>query len=582
MPSRKREKAACSHSLHLGSSPHAAEVGYKQPLRAQLLAATLPSGRIPKAFETGHSDDSLRCAPPPGTFSAPLVLPGDDLAYDPKYPAQSLRSFIHEKHRNEITRKRGTIYVIPPPAVANEVEFADSWIHPSEKAPSNPATLVEVEDIVSYLTAFFHPIPVKLFTEGLTFTTWSDDSELQSKGKSESKSNASQNLPQYIGLATTTSCTRIRCRPCPPSSPSSISSSRSEVNRLFPAQLQLSDLLDTLIGLLPSSAYAVILLTHHDLYESDTDDFVCGRAYGGSRVAVVSSTRYQPCLDTVQGIDSAHAWPASHCARHMAKLCGTNLKNLAKSEEIPASAPIFRAMDAYLSRPRIPSSSVKPRQLKPPQHSASYIRHLHRVCRTAAHELGHCLCLAHCVYYACLMQGTAGLDEDARQPPVMCAVCETKIGWAIDSAREKGAMGAALSRSGSGRGWRREREVKLVEVCEGWVGAAAEAAAKGNVGGSGRGNRDRGGDGDGDGDGGEGWRAMAAWLRARWEAETDVEAEAEFGGGEEGRSWADAGSGAGEVERKPKRKRGGITRPKGRSAGDGQDDNGVEVIDLTT
>lgn len=52
---------------------------------------------------------------------------------------------------------------------------------------------------------------------------------------------------------------------------------------------------------------------------------------------------------------------------------------------------------------------------------------LGRVCRTASHELGHCLGVDHCVYYACAMQGTASLAEDVRQPPYLCPVDLAKI-----------------------------------------------------------------------------------------------------------------------------------------------------------
>ncbi|OWZ23232.1 hypothetical protein PHMEG_0001894 [Phytophthora megakarya] len=52
---------------------------------------------------------------------------------------------------------------------------------------------------------------------------------------------------------------------------------------------------------------------------------------------------------------------------------------------------------------------------------------LARFCRTASHELGHCFGMDHCVYYACSMQGSAGLSEDARQPPYLCPVDLAKM-----------------------------------------------------------------------------------------------------------------------------------------------------------
>jgi archaemetzincin len=53
-----------------------------------------------------------------------------------------------------------------------------------------------------------------------------------------------------------------------------------------------------------------------------------------------------------------------------------------------------------------------------------------RVARTVTHELGHCFCLAHCAYYACLMQSTSGMAEDVRTPVYLCKVCLSKLTYA--------------------------------------------------------------------------------------------------------------------------------------------------------
>jgi archaemetzincin len=63
---------------------------------------------------------------------------------------------------------------------------------------------------------------------------------------------------------------------------------------------------------------------------------------------------------------------------------------------------------------------------------------LSRMCRTASHELGHCFGIDHCVYYACIMQGSASLSEDTRQPPYLCPVDCAKLVHATGStARER-------------------------------------------------------------------------------------------------------------------------------------------------
>ncbi len=74
---------------------------------------------------------------------------------------------------------------------------------------------------------------------------------------------------------------------------------------------------------------------------------------------------------------------------------------------------------------------------------------LSRICKTASHELGHCLGLDHCVYYACIMQGTASLVEDARQPPYFCPVCLAKV----------------LRATGTDEV---DRYTEMLKLCDGW------------------------------------------------------------------------------------------------------------------
>src|SRR5271170_949147 len=89
--------------------------------------------------------------------------------------------------------------------------------------------------------------------------------------------------PPFIGLRTLTEIVRIRTLP--------------SVNHIFKGQLNLDDLLDAAISILPDGAYALLFLVHQDLFESPEDEFFCGRAYGASRVAVVSIARCNPSLD---------------------------------------------------------------------------------------------------------------------------------------------------------------------------------------------------------------------------------------------------------------------------------------------
>ena len=196
--------------------------------------------------------------------------------------------------------------------------------------------------------------------------------------------------------------------------------------------------------MLPEDAYAMCLLVDHDIYESEDDDFCCGRAYGGSRVAVVQSARYNPLLDVQEKIDREHMWPLSHCKIFIDTLCAvediqamppTKLQ-LASSR----SGPMRAAVDAALQH-KSPNSSQELQALW-----------FSRLARTVSHELGHCLGIDHCTYYACNMQGTAGMKEDVRQPPYLCPVCEAKVGYAIAGERQGGGD--------------KERETWVTQRCE--------------------------------------------------------------------------------------------------------------------
>ncbi|KAL4942060.1 hypothetical protein BDV06DRAFT_222559 [Aspergillus oleicola] len=103
------------------------------------------------------------------------------------------------------------------------------------------------------------------------------------------------------------------------------------------------------MALLPSDAYALCLLLSHSLFESEDDEFVCGRA--------------------------------------------------------DPNAPLSAALAAFTST----------------KMSTPLTLWLSRVFRTMTHELGHC------VYYACLMQGSTSMQEDMRQPPFLCPVDLAKL-----------------------------------------------------------------------------------------------------------------------------------------------------------
>lgn len=417
----------CRHSsLSVTSSAHAAEVRYRRPTASQRAAAATPNGWRKKG--TKLSDDS-------STYPAPLVLPDDDLAVDPEYPPQSVRQWLDEDDCNAVTPKKNVVYVATPPETEKDNDFIRTWTQPQLEGTEQAINMPSVQDLVDYLTAFYHGITVRLLPPPrLRFQSWNDGTGRTSKRTAKARSAA----PRQIGLDTAKGRFPIR--------------SRASKDRLYERQLNLDDLLDAAIGILPDDAYALLLLVDHDLYEDEDDVFVCGRAYGGSRVAVVSTARYNPLLDGVQGVEREHAWPASHCEAYIQDCCDAaepqqSAKKKVKAREAEpdrleegAETPLRAAVTAYTALPSLSSR---------PSVAALSSLWLNRVCRTGSHELAHCLGIDHCVYYACIMQGSSSIREDARQPPYLCPIDMAKLVRATgtdESERYRALLGVCEKR----------------------------------------------------------------------------------------------------------------------------------------
>lgn len=309
------------------------------------------------------------------------------------------------------------------------------WTIPNSTSPnSSMPQSPDAYDFTSYLRAFYHGMNVRILPQHLTWTTW---------GKATGRPNRLVSLPKHIGLSSpsTGATTRIRVRSGP--------------DKAFPAQLNLDDIIDTAISILPDDAYALLLLVDHDIYESEDDDFCCGRAYGGSRVAVVQTARYNPVLDVAEGIDRAHMWPMSHCKRFVDGLCAVEdvVGRPATKEQTKGSRA--GAMRAAVDAAGEFADGESDGDGEDGDGKGLWFA---RLARTVSHELGHCFGIAHCVYYACNMQGTAGMKEDVRQPPYLCPICEAKVGNAI--VREMGGGGEAEKEE-----WILERGNALKEFC---------------------------------------------------------------------------------------------------------------------
>lgn len=442
----------CNHTFLVADvSPNGDEAGYKRPGWNRRLAATTPSGRFPKDGPKQESD--LHAF----TFPGPLVFPGDDLACDPSYPPQSLRSWASLKERNKVTRYRKTVYVARPPSISEEVSFMSTWKEPvglenkkgmqsaSHSSPQPP----QLHDILEHLRAFYYGFQVKEYTPTLWFHPWETP---QKKNKNKKRKLDIPTSSIALKEGPSPSYTQIRTRRSP--------------DGVFAHQLNLNDLLDAAIQILPDDAYALLLLVDHDLYEDEEDDFCCGRAYGGSRVAVVSSARYNPVLHEADGLDRTHMWPASHCRHYMSSQFESengpmrSFNGLDGREGAALSNPLHRAVAAFKEAQAPPSSA---------QSDVLYGLWLFCLTRTASHELGHCFGMDHCVYYACLMQGTASVLEDYRQPPYLCPVCATKL------AR---AAGEGSGPNFDEQQYSQQSYEAMIEVCGKWKHVSAWAGYK--------------------------------------------------------------------------------------------------------
>ncbi|KAI9655888.1 MAG: hypothetical protein M1831_004733 [Alyxoria varia] len=451
MAPRSTGSTSCHHhEIRLTPSPHALAAGFRQPSDPQRKAALTRNGHIQGKTKSGLVQEHTK----PSKFPAPLVLPGDELAFEPDDDdLQSVEQWLRLGSRNEITNARRKLYIVAPPEVAPEVAFLHDICEPSfanktgrkvARIPQGPL-FPKVEAIAEYLEAFYHGVPVEVLQEDNQFMAWEDE---QTNSKRRKKTSSTQR-PNYVGLKILDECVGIRVRPAP-----------SDAD-IFTHQLNLNDLLDAASDLLPDDAYALCMIVHQDLYEDDDDDFCCGRAYGGSRIAVVSTARYNPITDRACGIDRGHAWPASHCEEYIQRLCkgessGKGLKSKTATKRKREEGSIHAAVSAFQGLP-------DPCSLNHTNQQVEGIW-LSRVVRTVSHELGHCFGMDHCGYYACVMQGTGSLAEDYRQPPYLCPVDLEKvlIATGADPIKRRDALSTYLHAQ-------RRQEIHMFAAFAAWL-----------------------------------------------------------------------------------------------------------------
>ena len=159
-------------------------------------------------------------------------------------------------------------------------------------------------------------------------------------------------------------------------------------------------------GALPADGHCVLGVSMCDFFCDDDDVFTSGLACLTSRAGAFSFYRYGEATGGAIGRGAA-----------VASIGGGKQVGKQASKGVSAtSAAVGAAAAASVAE----------------EHGVL----LFRACKTAAHEILHMYGLGHCVYRACLMNGTGHLKEDFAAPPYLCPV---------DLAKLQAALGAQCS-----------------------------------------------------------------------------------------------------------------------------------------
>ena len=154
-------------------------------------------------------------------------------------------------------------------------------------------------------------------------------------------------------------------------------------------------------GALPADGHCVLGVTMCDFFCDDDDVFTSGLACLTSRAGAFSFYRYGEATGGAMGRGVAVASIGG----------GKKADKQAGKGGNATSASVGAAAAASAAE----------------EHGVL----LFRACKTAAHEILHMYGLGHCVYRACLMNGTGHLKEDFAAPPYLCPVDLAKLQVAL-------------------------------------------------------------------------------------------------------------------------------------------------------
>lgn len=383
---------------------------------------------------------------------------------NPNESGDTLRRFISERARRTVTPSRRCLYIFDIPDISPDIaDTMTRWTNPiiregvlanSQLETAGGVDRLDIGDIAGYMEAFYAGMDVKIMRHHFCFNVWRE-------GRGGVVGAAERG---HVALtAPDGSATRIRYRP-----------SKDGATK---GQLNLNDMLDALHASLPRDGFAALLVTDHDLYEDEEDDFCAGRAYGGSGICITSTFRYHPALDRLASVNYAHSWPASHCRdyvddcweatepglkdteygqarrtkRGRAKLDPACMLSIKQSPQTALGAAVLATSGIMIPRTRQEWTGLW----------------LARVCRTSSHELGHCVGIGHCLNYSCAMQGTTCIAEDMRQPPYLCPICLKMVAYSLVGETVMKARGTERLKKAAAAedSWTKESYEKMRAYC---------------------------------------------------------------------------------------------------------------------
>eukprot|EP00957_Ditylum_brightwellii_P208782 15358901-Ditylum_brightwellii.AAC.2 len=148
--------------------------------------------------------------------------------------------------------------------------------------------------------------------------------------------------------------------------------------------------------------FCVMGITMEDLYDTPSDLFCAGMAYGGSKVACFSFSRYHPHL----------------------KMSPQHWYDYVYTDK--SSSYSYYDDDSKDK----PEGTMDPIDIGDMNHTTGS-EYLRRSGKLLVHELGHLYGIDHCIFNRCLMNGTAHLVEDFAAPSHLCGVCLRKLQWRL-------------------------------------------------------------------------------------------------------------------------------------------------------